>query len=272
MSRLTPSNAKETPVLFQELVRLSEHAKIQEENENFSHAVTGLNPSSWIDFLFQLSRAGLHTYATSTGKLCFSKPNQSIWNLAQERHWLTQGPTSQHKVVSSAPSYPPTLGVSLLNHSNGRRKQSLKFTSPLSDVSTMSTSKHQKFLQCSKRTFHPCMYVPVYWTPLSKQQLRKCLIPLVEGLESLGHSWALYLLVQRRHTGLGEWELFSEENKNKKVEMFLKKLHLDAVWGPHFLITAQSWQISTFNPPDGLGDRRKSNPLKLIFTACRRYV
>lgn len=157
MSRLTPSNAKETPVLFQELVRLSEHAKIQEENENFSHAVTGLNPSSWIDFLFQLSRAGLHTYATSTGKLCFSKPNQSIWNLAQERHWLTQGPTSQHKVVSSAPSYPPTLGVSLLNHSNGRCKQSLKFTSPLSDVSTMSTSKHQKFLQCSKRTFHPCM-------------------------------------------------------------------------------------------------------------------
>lgn len=123
----------------------------------FSHAVTGLNPSSWIDFLFQLSRAGLHTYATSTGKLCFSKPNQSIWNLAQERDWLTQGPTSQHKVVSSAPSYPPTLGVSLLNHSNGRCKQSLKFTSPLSDVSTMSTSKHQKFLQCSKRTFHPCM-------------------------------------------------------------------------------------------------------------------
>lgn len=35
MSRLTPSNSKETPVLFQELVRLSEHVKIQEENENF---------------------------------------------------------------------------------------------------------------------------------------------------------------------------------------------------------------------------------------------
>lgn len=131
MSRLTSSNAKETPVLFQELVRLSEHVKIQEENENFSHAVTGLNPSSWIDFLLQLSRVGRHTYATSTGKPCFSKPNQSIWNLAQERHWLAQGPTSQHKVVSSAPSHWPSLGASLLNHSNGQCKQSLKFTSLL---------------------------------------------------------------------------------------------------------------------------------------------
>lgn len=157
MSRLTSSNAKETPVLFQELVRLSEHVKIQEENENFSHAVTGLNPSSWIDFLLQLSRVGRHTYATSTGKPCFSKPNQSIWNLAQERHWLAQGPTSQHKVISSAPSHWPSLGASLLNHSNGQCKQSLKFTSPLSNVSTTSTPKHQKFLQCSKHTLHPCM-------------------------------------------------------------------------------------------------------------------
>lgn len=69
MSRLTSSNAKETPVLFQELVRLSEHVKIQEENENFSHAVTGLNPSSWIDFLLQLSRVGWHTYAPPQASL-----------------------------------------------------------------------------------------------------------------------------------------------------------------------------------------------------------
>lgn len=58
MNWLTPSNSKETPVFFQELVRLTEHAKIQEENENFPHRVIGLNPSSWTDFLLQLAKLG----------------------------------------------------------------------------------------------------------------------------------------------------------------------------------------------------------------------
>lgn len=87
-------------------------------------------------------------------------------------------------------------------------------------------------------TFHPCM--PVFWTSLSKWQLGKCLTPLAEGLESL----AIYDVTICWFKGnIQDWRsenCFLKIKKKKKVEMFLKKLHLDTVWGPPFLITAKA--------------------------------
>lgn len=185
-----------------------------------SHGVIGLNPTSWIDLFFQLRVASLHAYAISKVKLCSSKASQSILSLAQKRHWLAHSHTSQLKVVSSAPSLWPSLGASLLNHLNGQWKQSLRFTSPLSEhLQNEHMIRHYKFHQEQQQPHFPPLHDPLYWTSLSEQQFKKCLTPSCN--RDLGcHLRGLYLVAQKQPEGLGKKKNLLKIEKN--IEMFLK--------------------------------------------------